>query len=74
MSAPPGCCRACRVSSAPGAALTGDRLKTADAVAAGIATHHVRSERFADLTDALCGNVPVDATLAAFAEPPAQGR
>src|SRR5947209_9485850 len=54
-------------------ALTGDRLKTADAVAAGIATHHVRSERFADLADALCGNVPVDAVLAAFAEPAAQG-
>jgi enoyl-CoA hydratase len=54
-------------------ALTGDRLKTADAVAAGIATHHVRSDRFADLTDALCGNVPVDATLAAFAEPAGEG-
>src|SRR6185369_6787482 len=54
-------------------ALTGDRLKTADAVAAGIATHHVRSERFADLTDALCGNVSVDAVLGAFAEPAGQG-
>ena len=54
-------------------ALTGDRLKTADAVAAGIATHHVRSDRFADLTDALCGNVPVDATLASFAEPASEG-
>ena len=54
-------------------ALTGDRLKTADAVAAGIATHHVRSDRFADLTDALCGNVSVDATLAAFAEPAGEG-
>jgi enoyl-CoA hydratase len=54
-------------------ALTGDRLKTADAVAAGIATHHVRSERFADLTDALCGNVPVDALLGAFAEPVGEG-
>jgi enoyl-CoA hydratase len=54
-------------------ALTGERLKTADAVTAGIATHHVRSERFADLTDALCGNISVDATLAAFAEPPAEG-
>src|SRR5947207_208533 len=53
-------------------ALTGERLKTADAVAAGIATHHVRSERFADLTDALCGNVPVDALLGAFAEPVGQ--
>src|SRR5437660_9785111 len=54
-------------------ALTGDRLKTADAVSAGVATHHVRSDRFADLLDALCGNVPVDAVLGAFAEPAAQG-
>jgi len=54
-------------------ALTGDRLKTADAVATGIATHHVRSDRVADLTDALCGNVSVDATLAAFAEPAGEG-
>jgi len=54
-------------------ALTGDRLKTADAVAAAVATHHVRSERFADLADALCGNVPVDAVLGAFAEPSGQG-
>jgi len=54
-------------------ALTGDRLRTADAVAAGVATHHVRSDRFADLTDALCGNVPVDAILAAFAEPAGEG-
>ena len=53
--------------------LTGDRLKTADAVAAGIATHYVRSERFPDLLDALCGNVSVDATLAAFAEPSGKG-
>jgi len=54
-------------------ALTGDRLKTADAVAAGIATHHVRSERFPDLLDALCGNVSVDALLGAFAEPTGAG-
>ena len=54
-------------------ALTGERLKTADAVATGIATHHVSSDRFADLTDALCGNVPVDATLAAFATPAGEG-
>jgi enoyl-CoA hydratase len=54
-------------------ALTGDRLKTADAVAAGIATHHVKSERFADLTEALCGNLSVDATLAAFAEAASEG-
>src|SRR5436309_10621115 len=49
-------------------ALTGERLKTADAVAAGLATHHVRSERFPDLLDALCGDVSVDAVLGAFAE------
>jgi enoyl-CoA hydratase len=54
-------------------ALTGDRLKTADAVAAGVATHHVRSARFADLLDALCRNVSVDATIAAFAEPAGEG-
>ena len=54
-------------------ALTGDRLKTADAVATGIATHHVRSDRFADLADALCGNVSVDATLASFATPGTEG-
>jgi enoyl-CoA hydratase len=53
--------------------LTGDRLKAQDAVSAGVATHHVRSERFGDLVDALCGNVSVDATLAAFAEPAGQG-
>src|SRR5215204_1603170 len=53
--------------------LTGDRMKTADAVVAGIATHHVRSERFADLADALCGNVPVEAVLGAFAEPTEEG-
>jgi enoyl-CoA hydratase len=54
-------------------ALTGERLKTADGVAAGAATHHVRSDRFADLRDALCGAVSVDAVLAAFAERPAKG-
>jgi enoyl-CoA hydratase len=50
-------------------ALTGDRLGTADAVAAEIATHRAASSRFADLAEALCGAVAVDATLAAFAEP-----
>ena len=51
-------------------ALTGERLVAADAVAATIATHRVASARFAELRDALCGNVSVDALLAAFAEPP----
>src|SRR5215471_5671231 len=50
-------------------ALTGERLKTADALAALVATHHVASGRFADLAEALCGAVSVDAILAAFAEP-----
>jgi enoyl-CoA hydratase len=55
-------------------ALTGERSNAADAVAATIATHRVASSRFGDLTDALCGAVSVDATLAAFAEPPGEGR
>ena len=50
-------------------ALTGERLNAADGVAATIASLHVPSSRFADLTDALCGAVPVEATLAAFAAP-----
>src|SRR5215210_7441719 len=54
-------------------ALSGDRLRTADAVAAGIATHHVRSDRFPDLLDAVCGNVSVDAVLGAFAETAEEG-
>ncbi|HXW24343.1 MAG TPA: enoyl-CoA hydratase/isomerase family protein [Xanthobacteraceae bacterium] len=54
-------------------ALTGERLRAADAVAAGVATHHVVAARFPDLIDALAGTVSVDAVLAAFAEPPGQG-
>ena len=53
-------------------ALTGDRLGAADGVAARLATHRVASSRFGDLADALCGAVSVDATLAAFAEPPGE--
>src|SRR5262249_31951530 len=55
-------------------ALTGDRLGAADGIAAGIATHRVASSRFAELAEALCGTVPVDATLAAFAEPVGEAR
>jgi enoyl-CoA hydratase len=54
-------------------ALTGERLAAADAVRGGIATHRVASARFADLADALCGATPVDAVLAAFAEPAGEG-
>jgi enoyl-CoA hydratase len=50
-------------------ALTGARLKTADALAAGIATNRVASARFAELVEALCSAVSVDAILAGFAEP-----
>jgi enoyl-CoA hydratase len=53
-------------------ALTGERLNAAGGVAAGIATHRVSSSRFAELTEALCGDVPVDAILSAFAEPVAE--
>src|SRR5205085_9278020 len=54
-------------------ALTGERMRTADSVATGVATHHVRSPRFPDLLDALCGNVSVDALLGAFAEDAGEG-
>jgi enoyl-CoA hydratase len=49
-------------------ALTGERIKAADAVLSGAATHHVKSHRFADLKDALCGTDPVNAVLADFME------
>src|SRR5205085_281945 len=54
-------------------ALTGERFGVADAVASGIATHHISSTRFGALLDGLTGTVAVDAVLAAFAEPLGQG-
>ena len=54
-------------------ALTGARLKAADALAAGLATHRVASVRLGELVEALCGTASVDAILAAFAEPPGNG-
>jgi len=54
-------------------ALTAERVRAEDAVAAGVATHRVKSDRFADLLDGLYGTVPVDALLAAFAEPAGEG-
>jgi enoyl-CoA hydratase len=54
-------------------ALTGERLKSADAVAAGVATHRVASARFSELADALCGDIAVDAVIGAFAEPAGEG-
>jgi enoyl-CoA hydratase len=55
-------------------ALTGERLGAADAVAANIATHRVSSSRLAELREALCGAVSVDATLAGFAEPAGEAK
>lgn len=49
-------------------ALTGERMKAADAVLSGAATHHVKSYRFPALLDALCGADPVNAVLADFME------
>jgi len=54
-------------------ALTGERLKAADGVGLGVATHRISSLRFPELLEALCGHVSVDAILAAFAEPVANG-
>jgi len=54
-------------------ALTGERLGPGDAVALGIATHRVASARLRDLIEGLCGSVPVDALLGAFAESTAGG-
>ncbi len=50
-------------------ALTGERFGPGDGQAAGIATHRVPSARLPDLLEGLYGTVPVDALLAAFAEP-----
>jgi enoyl-CoA hydratase len=54
-------------------ALTGERLAAADGTAAGIATHRVRSERFPELIEGLCGAASVDALLGAFAVPAGEG-
>ena len=57
-------------------ALTGARIKTADMLYVGFATHHVRHARLAELTDALAaiewrageGRAQVDAVLGRFQE------
>jgi enoyl-CoA hydratase len=54
-------------------ALTGERLNAADGVGTGIATHRIASVRFPELAEALCGNVPVDAVLGAFAQSAGEG-
>ncbi|HTQ82235.1 MAG TPA: enoyl-CoA hydratase/isomerase family protein [Pseudolabrys sp.] len=54
-------------------ALTGERFGSGDGLAAGIATHRIPSARFPALLEGLSGTVPVDAVLAAFAEPADEG-
>jgi enoyl-CoA hydratase len=51
-------------------ALTGNRIGPADAVALGVATHRVRSVRFAELLEALCNSDDIEKTLDAFAAEP----
>jgi enoyl-CoA hydratase len=53
--------------------LTGERFGSADAVAAGLATHRIPSARFGALLEGLTGTLSVDALLAAFAEPAGEG-
>ena len=53
------------------AALTGDRIRTNDAVASGVATHRIASARFGELLDMLSAGVPAAAALARCATPPA---
>jgi enoyl-CoA hydratase len=50
-------------------AVTGERLKSADGIAAGIATHRVPSSAFAGLRDRLCSTAPVDTVMREFARP-----
>ena len=54
-------------------ALTGERLKAADAIAAGLATHQVPSNRWVELIGALCEPEPVDSTLSAYTASPSSG-
>jgi enoyl-CoA hydratase len=54
-------------------ALTGERLKADDGVAAGVATHRVASAKLPELAEALCTAVSVDALIGAFAEPVEKG-
>jgi enoyl-CoA hydratase len=51
-------------------ALTGDRIRTADAFALGLATHAVRSDAIPSLREALIAGDDVDAALRALAHDP----
>ena len=52
--------------------LTGSRLKAADCLYAGIATHYVPHDRLDELTRRLCSGDSVEASLAAVAGEPAE--
>ena len=54
-------------------AVTGERLRAADGVAAGVATHRVPSSKFPELLDGLCGSAGVDAVIGAFVQPAESG-
>src|SRR5262245_27176254 len=51
-------------------AVTGERLKATDGVAAGVATHRVRSADFPELLDRLCGPGTPDGVLADLNDQP----
>lgn len=53
-------------------ALTGARLKQADAAWCGLATHAVPSARFGELAEALCASDEATAVIERFAEPPGE--
>ncbi|WP_406853671.1 enoyl-CoA hydratase/isomerase family protein [Alsobacter sp. KACC 23698] len=53
-------------------ALTGARVKAADALALGLATHAAPSSAFPAIMDALVAGEPVDAALTAHARPPGE--
>jgi enoyl-CoA hydratase len=54
-------------------AVTGERLKGIDGLAAGVATHRVPSSKFPELLDGLCSAAPVDEVIGAFAHPAEAG-
>ncbi len=51
-------------------ALTGARLKTADMLYAGVATHHVSAGNTAELLERLAAGEPADSAIAALVAPP----
>jgi enoyl-CoA hydratase len=53
-------------------ALTGERVRAADALALGLATHAVPSVALPEVTEALVDGAPVEDALARFARPPGE--